>query len=100
MAPVVHPGRFLKREMEARKLSANRLSPDIGVPSGRITDILNFRRAITADTAEPVDAYSIARNGDRIPRTGCTVTVLFAHADSEYSMLLEYGGYRYVPANV
>lgn len=24
--------------------------------------------AITADTAEPVDAYSIARNGDRIPR--------------------------------
>ena len=38
MAPVVHPGRFLKREMEARKLSANRLSLDIGVPSGR-TDL-------------------------------------------------------------
>jgi len=41
MAPVVHPGRLLKREMVARKLSANRLSLDIGVPSGRITDILN-----------------------------------------------------------
>jgi plasmid maintenance system antidote protein VapI len=27
------------------------LSLDIGVPSGRITDILNFRRAITADIA-------------------------------------------------
>jgi len=50
-APVVHPGRFLKREMAARKLSANRLSLDIGVPSGRVTDILNGRRAITADTA-------------------------------------------------
>src|SRR5580765_8310762 len=57
MAPVVHPGRFLKREMEARKLSANRLSLDIGVPSGRITDILNFRRAITADTAVRLGRY-------------------------------------------
>ena len=51
MAPIVHPGRLLKRELAARKLSANRLSLDIGVPSGRITDILNARRAITADTA-------------------------------------------------
>jgi addiction module HigA family antidote len=51
MPPVVHPGRFLKRQMVARKLSANRLSLDIGVPSGRVTDILNGRRSITADTA-------------------------------------------------
>jgi addiction module HigA family antidote len=51
MAPVVHPGRLLKRELAARKLSANRLSLDIGVPSGRVTDILNGRRSITADTA-------------------------------------------------
>ena len=51
MSPVVHPGRLLKRELAARKLSANRLSLDLGVPSGRITDILNGRRAISADTA-------------------------------------------------
>jgi addiction module HigA family antidote len=57
MAPVVHPGRVLKREMTARKLNANRLSLDIGVPSGRITDILNFRRAITADTAVRLGRY-------------------------------------------
>jgi antitoxin HigA-1 len=57
MAPVVHPGRLLKREMATRKLSANRLSLDIGVPSGRITDILNFRRAITADTAVRLGRY-------------------------------------------
>ena len=38
MAPVVHPGRLLKRELTARRLSANRLSLDIGVPSGRVTD--------------------------------------------------------------
>jgi hypothetical protein len=40
MAPVVHPGRHLKPEMVARHLSANRLALDVGVPSGRITDIL------------------------------------------------------------
>ncbi|HEY0911077.1 MAG TPA: HigA family addiction module antitoxin, partial [Bradyrhizobium sp.] len=57
MAPIVHPGRLLKRELTARKLSANRLSLDIGVPSGRITDILNFRRAITADTAVRLGRY-------------------------------------------
>ena len=57
MAPVVHPGRLLKRELVARKLSANRLSLDIGVPSGRITDILKFRRPITADTAVRLGRY-------------------------------------------
>lgn len=57
MAPVVHPGRFLKRELAARDLSANRLSLDLGVPSGRITDILNGRRAITADTALRLGRY-------------------------------------------
>ena len=57
MAPVVHPGRLLKREMTARKLSANRLSLDIGVPSGRITDIVNGRRGITADTAVRLGRY-------------------------------------------
>jgi antitoxin HigA-1 len=57
MAPVVHPGRLLKRELTARKLSANRLSLDIGVPSGRVTDVLNGRRSITADTAVRLGRY-------------------------------------------
>jgi addiction module HigA family antidote len=57
MAPVAYPGRFLKRELAARKLSANRLALDIGVPSGRITDILNGRRSITADTAVRLGRY-------------------------------------------
>jgi antitoxin HigA-1 len=55
--PIAHPGRFLKRELAARSLSANRLSLDIGVPSGRITDILNSRRSITADTAVRLGRY-------------------------------------------
>lgn len=51
MPLVVHPGRFLRRELRSRGLSANRLALDLGVPSGRVTDILNGRRSITADTA-------------------------------------------------
>lgn len=51
MPPAVHPGRLLKRELGVRGLSANRLAIALGVPSGRITDILNGRRAISADTA-------------------------------------------------
>ena len=57
MPPVAHPGRLLKRELAARELSANRLALDLGVPSGRITDILNGRRAITADTAVRLGRY-------------------------------------------
>ena len=54
MAFVTHPGSFLKRELKARELSANRL---LSVPSGRITDILNGRRSITADTAVRLGRY-------------------------------------------
>ncbi len=57
MASATHPGRLLRREMDARKLSANRLALDLGVPSGRITDILNSRRSITADTALRLALY-------------------------------------------
>ena len=57
MPPAVHPGRLLRREMKARKVSANRLALDLGVPSGRITDILNEGRSITADTAVRLGRY-------------------------------------------
>jgi addiction module HigA family antidote len=57
MPPVVHPGRFLKRELSSRGLSANRVALDLGVPSGRITNILNGRRSITADTAVRLGRY-------------------------------------------
>src|SRR4051812_49818980 len=57
MAPIAHPGRLLRREIEVRGLSADRLALDLGVPSGRITDILNERRSITADTAFRLGRY-------------------------------------------
>jgi antitoxin HigA-1 len=40
-----------------RGLSANRLALDLGVPSGRITDILNGRGGISADTAVRLGRY-------------------------------------------
>ena len=57
MPPIAHPGRLLMRELKALGLSANRLALDLGVPSGRITDILNGRRSITADTAVRLGRY-------------------------------------------
>ena len=57
MSPISHPGRLLKRELEARSLSATRLALALGVPSGRITDMLNGRRSITAETAVRLGRY-------------------------------------------
>ena len=57
MPLATHPGRLLRRELEARNLSASRLALDLGVPSRRITDILNGRRSITADTAVRLGRY-------------------------------------------
>ncbi len=52
-----HPGKILKRELEVRGLSANKVALALGVPSGRITDILNGKRAITPDTAIRLGEY-------------------------------------------
>ena len=57
MHPIAHPGRLLKRELEARNLSANRLALALGVPSDRITDILNGHRSITAETTVRLGRY-------------------------------------------
>ncbi len=53
----IHPGRILKREMTARKLSANKLALALRVPSGRITQIINGKRGITAETALRLSRY-------------------------------------------
>jgi addiction module HigA family antidote len=53
----IHPGRILKREMLARRLSANKLALALRVPSGRITQILNGKRGISAETALRLGRY-------------------------------------------
>ena len=48
----VHPGEILREEfMAPLGLSMNRVAMDLRVPVTRIADIVNQKRAITADTA-------------------------------------------------
>jgi len=56
MVPI-HPGRILRRELHARSLSANALSRALRVPSGRIVDILNGKRGVSAETALRLGRY-------------------------------------------
>lgn len=56
MVPI-HPGRILLRELDARDLSANALSRALRVSSGRIVEILNGKRAISAETALRLGRY-------------------------------------------
>lgn len=48
----IHPGEILLEEfMKPMNLSINRLAREIMVPPNRISDIVNGKRAISADTA-------------------------------------------------
>ena len=47
----VHSGRLLRREMQARTLSANALALALRVSSGRVTDVLNEKRGVSLETA-------------------------------------------------
>ena len=56
MSSAVHLWRLLRRERR-RALSADGLALDLGVPSGRVIDMLNERRSIMADTAFRLGRY-------------------------------------------
>ncbi len=47
----IHPGEHLAEELKAMGMSAAEFSRQIGVPSNRVTQIMNGRRSITGDTA-------------------------------------------------
>lgn len=48
----IHPGEILKEEfLVPLNMSANQLAKSVGVPTNRITEILNGNRSITGDTA-------------------------------------------------
>lgn len=48
----IHPGEILLEEfMKPLGVSINKLARDIDVPPGRISEIVNGKRAVTADTA-------------------------------------------------
>jgi antitoxin HigA-1 len=47
----IHPGEHLAEELKELDMSAAELARKIGVPTNRVTAILNGQRAITGDTA-------------------------------------------------
>src|SRR2546429_9560719 len=54
----IHPGEILLEEfMKPLGISINRLGRDLAVPPGRISAIVNGKRAITADTALRLAKY-------------------------------------------
>ncbi|TKS57194.1 HigA family addiction module antitoxin [Mesohalobacter halotolerans] len=54
----VHPGEILLHEfLEPLEISAYRLSKDLKIPQTRISEIVNRRRRITADTALRLSKY-------------------------------------------
>lgn len=54
----IHPGEILLEEfLKPMEISINKLAREIGVPPGRISTIVNGKRAITADTALRLAAF-------------------------------------------
>ncbi len=49
--PAIHPGEHLAEELKELHMTAAELARRLDVPTNRITEILNGRRAITGDTA-------------------------------------------------
>lgn len=47
----IHPGRFLSDELAELRMNAAELAHALNVPANRIYQILNGKRAMTADTA-------------------------------------------------
>jgi antitoxin HigA-1 len=47
----IHPGEHLAEELDMLKMSAAELARKLGVPTNRVTQILNGTRSITGDTA-------------------------------------------------
>ena len=47
----IHPGEHLADELKELGMSAAELARQLDVPTNRVTEILNGRRAITGDTA-------------------------------------------------
>jgi antitoxin HigA-1 len=47
----IHPGEHLAEELEMLGMSAASLARQLGVPTNRVTEIVNGQRAITGDTA-------------------------------------------------
>ena len=49
---VIHPGEHLAEGLEALDMSAAQLARKLGVPTNRVTQVLNGTRSVTGDIAQ------------------------------------------------
>jgi addiction module HigA family antidote len=55
---LITPGEILREDfMEPMDISINQLSRDLAVPPNRISEIVNGKRGLTADTALRLERY-------------------------------------------
>lgn len=47
----IHPGEHLAEQLQALEMSAAEFARRVSVPTNRVTELINGKRAITADTA-------------------------------------------------
>ena len=73
---VIHPGEHLAEELKELGMGAAELARRLDVPTNRITQILNGRRAITGDTAL------------RLAHFFCTTAEFWLHLQSLYQLRL------------
>ena len=52
----IPPGEYLAEEIEARKISQKELARQMGRPANAINEIINGKKAITAETALQLEA--------------------------------------------
>ena len=55
--PLLHPGEYLRSVLDDAGLSASAVALALRVPANRLTEILNGRCTITADTAMRLGRY-------------------------------------------
>ena len=56
--PIIHPGEILKLDfLEPMNITPYRLSVDVGVAQTRVSEIVNGKRGISADTAIRLSRY-------------------------------------------
>jgi addiction module HigA family antidote len=55
--PPIHPGSSLKMILDDAQLTANAVALALRIPANRLTEIINGRRSISADTAMRLGRY-------------------------------------------
>lgn len=83
--PISHPGRLLKREFGARRLSANRLALDLGAPSSRART-----SSVGAVRSLPTKPYGLALTLATAHASGSTGSTSTTWLHSSVSVALRF----------